>query len=462
MYLAGLALVLAVIVAIAYLAWHTEPAWLMTAAIIGSTFNSNWGEFGVPGGLAPDRLILLAAILGLLLRSPAALDRPRFHLEPVHALLAATLIWAIGSAIAAQTLSRPDTFFFLLDRLAVPFAVFALAPLAFRTPRHRAGFLAALVVFGGYLGLTAVFETFGPTALVVPHFIHDTGFQSERAQGPFLESTVNGVALYACAVASAIAIATWRIRWKRMGAGFVLLLCALGLLFTLTRSVWIATVVASVMTLALTPRLRRFLLPAAVAGAAVVLLLLAFVPKFDTSVNNRTHNQLTVWERRNVDAAAIKMVSRRPLTGFGIGTFNERNAEFFPLLGDVPQVVTVDTTQIAIHNVFLLFAVEQGLVGVTLLVASLLAAVGSALLARGPPELRAWRPGLFAIAAYWVVAANFAPLGQVFPSMIVWLWAGIVLGAATRESERSPESMRQRAAWPESTWTNASRRLSAP
>ena len=164
-----------------------------------------------------------------------------------------------------------------------------------------------------------MFETFWPTALVVPHFIHDTGFQSERAQGPFLESTVNGVALYACAVASAIAIATWRIRWKRMGAGFVLLLCALGLLFTLTRSVWIATVVASVMTLALTPRLRRFLLPAAVAGAAVVLLLLAFVPKFDTSVNNRTHNQLTVWERRNVDAAAIKMVSRRPLTGFGIG-----------------------------------------------------------------------------------------------------------------------------------------------
>jgi O-antigen ligase len=461
MFLAGLALGLAVIVAIAYLAWHTEPAWLMTAAIIGSTFNSNWGELGVPGGIAPDRLVLLAAILGLLLRSPGAFDRPRFRLEPIHAILAATLIWAIGSAIAAQTLSRPDTFFFLLDRLAVPFTVFALAPLAFRTPRHRAGFLAALVVFGGYLGLTAVFETFGPTALVIPHFIHDTGFQSDRAQGPFLEATVNGVALYTCAAAAAIAIATWTTRWKRVGAGFVLFLCALGLLFTLTRSVWIATVVATALTLALTPRLRRFLLPAAVASAAVVLLLLAVVPKFDTSVHERTHNQLTVWERRNVNAAAIEMVSRRPLTGFGIGTFNERNAEFFPLLSDVPQEVTVDTTQIAIHNVFLLFAVEQGLIGATLLVASLLAVVGSALLARGPPELRAWRPGLFALAAYWVVAANFAPLGQVFPNLIVWVWAGIVLGAAT-ESERSPESIRQRAAWPESTWSSASRRLSAP
>jgi O-antigen ligase len=126
------------------------------------------------------------------------------------------------------------------------------------------------------------------------------------------------------------------------------------------------------------------------------------------------------------------MVSRRPLVGFGLGTFNDRNAEYFPLLSDVPQVVTVHTTQIAIHNVFLLFAVEQGLVGLTLLLASLLAVVGSAILARGPPELRPWRLGLFAIASYWVVAANFAPLGQVLPSMIVWLWAGIVLGGSTQ------------------------------
>jgi hypothetical protein len=462
-YLADLGLALAVIVALAYLAWHTEPAWLMTGAIIGSTFNSNWGALGLPGGVAPDRLLLLAAILGLVLRSPGASDRPRFRLQAVHGVLAATLVWAIGSAIAARTLSSPDTFFFLLDRLAVPFAVFALAPLAFRTPRHRAGFLAALVVFGGYLGLTALFETLGPTALVVPHFIHDTGFQSERAQGPFLEATVNGVALYTCAVASAIAIATWTTRWRRNAAGVVLFLCALGSLFTLTRSVWIATVVATALTLALTPRLRRLLLPTFAAGALVVVLLLAVVPKFDTSFTERTNNQLTVWERRNVNAAAIEMVSRRPLVGFGIGTFNQRNAEFFPLLDDVPQEVTVDTTQIAIHNVFLLFAVEQGLVGATLLLASLLAVVGSALSARGPPELRPWRLGLFALAAYWIVAANFAPLGQVFPNMVVWLWAGIVLGGATEVAEPSPERIRgQRAAWAESTWRNAARRLSAP
>ena len=341
-----------------------------------------------------------------------------------------TFLWALGSAIAAQTLSRPETFFFLLDRLAVPFAVFALAPLAFRTPRHRAGFLAALVVFGGYLGLTALFETVGPKALVIPHFIRDTGFQRDRAQGPFLEATVNGVALYTCAVASAIAVATWTTRRRRIAAGAVLFLCTLGLLFTLTRSVWIATVVASALTHGAHPSSPSLPAPGCgcrrVGGAGAA----RHPPRFETSVTERANNQLTVWERRNVDAAAIEMVSRRPLLGFGLGTFNDRNAEYFPLLSDVPQVVTVDTTQIAIHNVFLLFAVEQGLIGATLLVASLLAVVGSAMLARGPPELRPWRLGLFAIATYWVVAANFAPLGQVLPSMIVWLWAGIVLGGS--------------------------------
>jgi hypothetical protein len=63
--------------------------------------------------------------------------------------------------------------------------------------------------------------------------------------------------------------------------------------------------------------------------------------------------------------------------------------------------------------------------------ATLAVAVGSALLARGPPELRPWRIGLFAVAAYWIVAASFSPLGQVFPDLIVWFWAGILLGGGS-------------------------------
>lgn len=432
--LAVFAVGLVLALALGFLAWRTDPAWLMTAALIASSFNGNWAELGVPGGIAPDRLLLLAAIGGLLLRAPAARDRPRFRPHAVHGLLAATLLWAVGSAIAAGTLGRSETIFFIFDRLAVPFAVFALAPLTFRSARHRNGFLAGLVAFGGYLGLTALFETVGPDALVLPGFINDVGFQTDRAQGPFLEATVNGVALYTCCVAAAIAVATWSGR-PRLLAAVVLLLCTPGLLFTLTRSVWIASVAATLLTFALVPRLRSLLVPVTVGAAALVLLLLALFPKLDTSVSERSANRLTVWERQYVNAAAVEMVHERPLVGFGLGTFNDRNAEHFPLLEDVPQVVTVPTTQIDIHNVFLLFAVEQGLIGAALLVAGLISVVAAALVARGPPELVPWRIGLFAIAVYWIVAANFAPLGQVLPNLIVWLWAGIVLGGTAGWTE---------------------------
>jgi O-antigen ligase len=451
--LAAAGLALAVLASLVYMAWNIEPAWLLTAGIIGSTFNSNWGALGLPGGLPPDRFILLAGILGIVFRSVKARDRPQFRVQPVHLLLALTLAWAIGSGIAAQTLSHSSVMFFLLDRMAVPFAVFAVAPLAFNTPRHRAGFLTALVWFGLYLGVTAFFEIVGPHALVFPHFILETGWGTERAQGPFLEPTVNGVALYVCAVAAAIALASWTSPRKRTLAGATLLLCSLGLLFTLTRSVWIASLIATLVTLTTAPGLRRFLIPTIVSVLAVVMLALTVLPGFSASFEQRANNQLTVWERRNVDAAAINMVSHRPLLGFGVGKFNEDNVDYFTLPSDIPQFVT---TEIALHNVFLLMAVELGLVGVGLFSASFLAVVGLAVLSRAPPELRPWRLGMLAIAIYWIVGAQFVPLGQVFPNMIVWLWAGIVLGGATRVAE--PASNGHRATPPQPTRELALRR----
>lgn len=431
-YLAlSFAVMLGLLGSLAYIAWRVEPAWLLTAALLASAFNGNWGALGFPSGIAPDRLLLLAAIGAILVRSPGAHGIPRFRLQPVHVLLLVTLAWAIGSAIAAGTLGKSHTIFVLFDRYTVPFLAFALAPLAFHEPRHRAGLLTALVAFGGYLGLTALFEAVGPHALVFPQYILDPsyGYHAERARGPFVEATANGVGLYAGAVAAAVALASWRGRRKAIAAA-VLTVCALGLLLTLTRSVWVATVVATALTLAILPGLRRYLLPAAVGLSAVVLLALATVPGLASSVEDRRGSERPVWERENVNAAAINMVSQRPLLGFGLGTFNERNRDYFKLLERVPQIAVLE---IGVHNVFLSAAVELGLIGAGLFIACLVCAVGSALLSRGPPEMAPWRGGLLAMAIFWVIVANFAPTGQVFPSLVVWFWAGVVLSGSVAE-----------------------------
>jgi len=427
-YLAGAVLVTVVgLVALAVVAWYVDPAYLLIAALVLSAFNNHWDAFGLPRLVTPDRFLLIAALGAVLLRCPAAADRSTVPLRGVHALLALFLAWAVGSAIAAGTLAESDALFGIVDRFAVPFALFLLAPIIFRTPRQRRALLGALVAFGAYLGLTAVFETLGPRALVYPSFILDPsyGYHGGRARGPFIEANANGVGLYVSLVAAAIAVATWRRPEARLAAWAVGLLCAAGLLLTLTRSVWVASVIASFVSLAAFRETRRLAIPAMAGGAALSVALLAVFPQLQERAVERKDAQRSVSERRNVNAAALAMVGERPLLGFGWSTFRERNAEYFPLLEDVPQTAE---RRLAIHNVLLTFATELGLIGATLFALGFLLAVGRAVATRGPPDLLAWRIGLLAIALFWVVVAMFAPLGQVLPTFIPWLWAGIVLG----------------------------------
>jgi O-antigen ligase len=429
-YVAGRALFAAGLLAAAfYVAWHVEPAWLLIATILLSTFSGNWDLLGLPSGVAPDRFALFAATAGVLLRSPALPNRRPLRIEPVHILLGATLAWAIGSAIVTETLIEGDTPFLLMDRFAAPFAAFFLAPYAFRSERHRRALLVSFIAFGAYLGVTALLEVAGADALIFPQFIADPelGYHSGRAQGPFLEAAVNGMALFVCAVSAAIAFVTFERRGVRIAAGIVGTLCVLGLLLTLTRSVWVAAIAATLVTMLAVRELRRYTLRAVIAVAALVLVALVTVPGLQSSFEERVEADRSVWERRNVNGAALNVVADRPLLGLGMAQFPEESDEYFPLLEDIPQVGSSD---VAIHNVLLLFATELGLIGAGLFVASFLTAVGSALFAHGPPRLRPWKIGLLAIAVFWLVLANFAPIGYVFPSMITWLWAGVVLGGA--------------------------------
>ena len=69
----------------------------------------------------------------------------------------------------------------MLDRLSlVGFVLFFVAPKAFREESDRHILLGTLVALGAYLGLTALFETVGPDALVVPDYISDPSVGTHR------------------------------------------------------------------------------------------------------------------------------------------------------------------------------------------------------------------------------------------------------------------------------------------
>jgi putative inorganic carbon (HCO3(-)) transporter len=417
-------------VAVAYLACQVDPAWVFGAAIFAFVFNGNWGYMGLPSRVAPDRFLALVAIYSLLF-GPRSHYRPRLRVETIHRLLGLVLVWAAISMIVAGTVFEEEGGYRFLDRLGVlPFLFFLLAPMAFRTARQRAILLGTLVGLGGYLGLTSLFETIGPHALVFPKYILDenVGYQAGHARGPFAEAEANGVALFGCAVACAMAVAIWKRTSYRLLAAGIGALCLIDCLFTLQRAVWIGAAAGTVVALAAFPPLRRFLFPVLAAGAVGVALSLNLIPGLSENVSERTNDKLSVWDRENLISAAERMIETRPLFGFGWGSFTKVAEPYFRQAADTPLTAsnTEKGTEI-LHSVVLSNAVELGVLGCALWLLAVFLAIGGAIVKRGPPELYPWRAGLLAYFVCWAVVLNLTPLPQAFPNLLLWFWAGIVV-----------------------------------
>jgi O-antigen ligase len=383
-----------------------------------SVCSGHYGSLGSPVGL--DRVVVVAGIGAVLWRErPSGL--PRLRVRRTDLLLLAIAVYATASAVFAGTLRSNDPFFALLDYLGViPFLLFWTAPAAFGTPRERQILLTALVVLGLYLGLTALFETTGTTALVWPRYINDpsVGLHWGRARGPFAEAAENGLALFMCGTAAAVRLAGRpRRRWV---PALALVLCAAGVVFCLTRQVWLAAVAAIVVTMLARAELRRWLVPAALAGALGVAAVFVVVPGFTHRAQSRLDDERPVWDRLNSNAATLRMIGTRPLQGFGWGSFPARSPAFYRLAADRP-LTTVGRP----HNVFLANGAELGVPATLAWLAALAIVVGGGVRRRGPPDLDRWRTGLIAVAVAWLVVANFTPMGYAFCHSVLWLWAGL-------------------------------------
>jgi putative inorganic carbon (HCO3(-)) transporter len=429
---------------LAVLVWRADPAWTLTAALVLSALASNWPRLGIPGLLSPNRLLLVAGIGTVLLRAPGTQGRPRrLIVTHVHWVLLATILYAVASAAVAGTLFEKAAFFRLFDVFGVvPFLVFLVAPIAFRSERDRAVLLGGLVGLGAYLGLVALLETTGPRALVYPRFILDAGSPTDhRAMGIFLDPVMNGTGMFISGVAAAIALAVWRRTSARLLAGATLLLCAAGELFTLERSVWVGAVVGAAIGAFAVPRLRRLMLPFAVAGAIVVGGALMVVPGLSDHVHQRANDKATIWDRQNLGTAANNMIAARPLVGFGWSTFERSSLDYFrqsPSYPLDPNLGFSATTQgsFSIHNELLNYGATLGILGTAMWLAGIAMGIIGAFRVRGSPSLEPWRLALLPVAVFYLIVSSFVP-PLLFPNLVLWFWIGVVWsGYYTRDSSR--------------------------
>ena len=417
----GVGLIAATGLAIAAVA--ARPAVPITAGIVLGIFNPHWAYLG--SSVALDRVALGLGVVSLLVREWWPRDG-RLQTRPIDWLLMVASLFVIVSAWLAGELADSKARFDLLDRFAlIPFLMFFLAPFAYREERDRRLLLAALVGIGLYLGTLAILESVGAREVVVPSYIGDEtkGIHFDRARGPFLDGGPNGLVMYFCAVAGAMAFATWKRPAWRAVALLCAGLCLLGTVLTLTRAVWLAALVATPLTMILVRELRRYLVPAAVVALAIVAGALAVIPDLGERIEERRSEQRPVWDRQNSNAAALRMIRDNPVVGVGWDRFEEESKPYFRQSHEYPLTLIRE-----LHNVFLSNAVELGLVGGGLWVAALLAGIGGAVLRRGPPTLRPWKVGLIAVATAMMLYGATAPLGTPLPWLLTWVWAGVAWG----------------------------------
>ena len=399
------------------------PAWTLTGGLVLAIFSSHWELLGVPIGV--DRLVLAIGIGSLLAREWRHRDG-RLATRPIDWLLILAGLYALVSAALAGTLEDPQSRFTLLDRFGlIPFALFFAAPFAFRTERDRRVLLGALVALGLYLGLDALIETTGPRDLIVPSYINDPleGIHFDRARGPFLDASAMGMALYAGMIAASIALVRWRSIEARILAVAVVALCGVGIVLTQTRAVWLAAAIATPVALLCARETRRWFVPIALAGLALVVGALAVIPGVRAEADKRADDKQPIWDRKNSNAAAVRMIAERPVTGFGWGRFATESGPYYRQSQDYPLTGVRD-----LHNVYLSNAVELGGPGAFIWLLALLAAIGGAIVRRGPPELKPWKLGLVAFAVASLISYATAPFSYVFPTLLLWLWAGVAWG----------------------------------
>lgn len=399
--------------------------WLFLAFVVANLFSGYSSYLGFPIG--PDRLLFAAFVVLLVLDRRTWQDN-RVKVGFVHLAMLALSLVAVFSALAHGSLTTKLGGFALLDRIVIPFVLFVLAPLVLATPARRDLFLKAAVLIALYLGLTAVFEMTGHPSLVFPRYIADpsVGIHFGRARGPFVEAVADGVVMVQVGFASAVAASRFR-SWWRYAALSAVALCSVGVVLTLTRSVWLGGAGALVLVTLLVPRLRRYLVPVVITGGVGVLALLAFIPGLGSAAGERAGEQRPVWDRQNTDLAALRIMEQHPLQGIGWQQFIDHGVEYVRQARDYP----ITAVHLEVHNVPLARGAELGIPGLLLFVTCLALGPGRALFTRvRDREHEGWRIILIGTAVAWFAGAMLSPLGTPLPNFLLWLVAGVVLAPA--------------------------------
>jgi len=142
--------------------------------------------------LYADRIVFGILIFFVALRTLALRDPIPFFAGlslPMLGLTALSVLRALREPFDAQIWS------IIASKYVVPFALFHIAVLVFRSSWQRKHFEVFVIFALAYLIFIAIAFLMDARSLIFPRFIlnENLGFHADRARGPFLQAVANGV-----------------------------------------------------------------------------------------------------------------------------------------------------------------------------------------------------------------------------------------------------------------------------
>jgi putative inorganic carbon (hco3(-)) transporter len=300
-----------------------------------------------------DRIAFGVLVFFVALRTLAMRDRLPFFAGlslPMLALTALAMFRALREPFDAQNWS------IIASKYIVPFALFHLAVLIFRSAAQRKHFEIFTIVALAYLVFVAIAFLADARSLIYPRFILDPGlgFHVDRARGPFLQAVANGVSLNILGI-----LVITLPQERRSVVRLLWLVLPLAVLATMTRAVWIAFAVSTIVLgfRLVERRLQAVCALLAVAGLMIGLALGLSDHSLKAALWDRTGERGPVDARLAVYDAGWEMFQERPFTGWAAGGMYAELAR---------RMEGYHLRTFYVHNTYLALLVEFGVPGLVL------------------------------------------------------------------------------------------------
>jgi len=420
----------------------TEPFKGLLCWVLLSPFLGSYIHIRLPAGIPTltfARVMVVCVLLGLLIQMSFTMHRAIIigTIEKVMMLF----LSVVFLSILLRSDNATEQVLQYFDIYAIPFLFFFVAKNLVQAEDDLKKLYYILLWLGLYTAMYGVYQYAMHGIVTLSSHTTGTGhLEQGRAVGPFVHAAEYGGVLVITFL-SALYLALYESSgFKRCFIVLVLGLIVIGILFSLTRAVWIEFVAALFVISIFDRKWKRIFKPFIFLLAAMYIIVVLVSPRLE----ERAANQETGKIRLVLYKTAFFMSMAKPLTGYGMGVENfviQRRA-YLSAVGTISS--TIAETTGPPHNDLLFIFVQLGLIGLVPYITILLLILRSSLFLRRlsvAQQSFAYRSVIFfwGVLTIYLVHGLFGEIASLtFLSSLFYILGGALDGLRLRSAVAAP------------------------